>query len=157
MPNLLRNLLVVEDNDEDFVALTRVFKSESRFAISRYHNGEEILAFLDLLQRENPASSARSLIVLLDLNLPGMHGGEVLSRMKSMPHLKAIPVVILSTSSNPKDINACYAQGANSYILKSVDFSKFEASLRIFKEYWDKTLLPGDHLAVADEPLTSES
>ena len=145
MQKMLRNLVVVEDNDEDFVALTRVLRTEPGLNIARYRAGEDLIVFLDRVPNGDAASSTESMVILLDLNLPRMNGHEVLSHIKSTPSLKAIPVVILSTSTNPRDIKSCYAQGANGYMVKSVNFTTFEASVRKFSAYWEKAMvLPGD-------------
>jgi len=145
MHKLLRNLIVVEDSDEDFVALTRALKHEVGISIMRYRDGEEMMSFLERLNREESAIPAESLVVLLDLNLPGTDGRQVLTRIKNSPVLKVIPVVVFSTSNNPTDISYCYANGANGYMVKSVNFSKYETDLRLFSAYWEKAMvLPKD-------------
>ncbi len=95
MHKLLRNLIVVEDSDEDFVALTRALKHEVGISIMRYRDGEEMMSFLERLNREESAIPAESLVVLLDLNLPGTDGRQVLTRIKNSPVLKVIPVVVI--------------------------------------------------------------
>ena len=75
-------------------------------------------------------------IILLDLNLPGTDGREVLKEIKSDPGLRMIPVIVLTSSSDERDIQACYAAGANSYLKKPVDLKGFiEAATRL-KDFW---------------------
>jgi CheY-like chemotaxis protein len=73
---------------------------------------------------------------LLDLNLPGTDGREVLAQMKQDENLKYIPVVVFSTSSNPKDIEICYRYSVASYILKPVDINRLVKTISTFIAYW---------------------
>ena len=75
-------------------------------------------------------------IIMLDLNLPGTDGREVLTVLKQDRDLQAIPVVVFSTSSNPKDIESCYCQGACGYIVKPMDFNKLQQLVNTFLTYW---------------------
>jgi CheY-like chemotaxis protein len=100
------HLLVIEDSNEDFEALCRIIDQVSNFSLDvhRCVDGDEALDWL------NEASSHPDLIVL-DLNLPGTDGREILVTIKQTKKLRSIPIVVLSTSSNPKDIEACYQSG----------------------------------------------
>lgn len=131
-------ILVVEDSDEDFETLTRLMKRACIInPIFRCCDGEEALEFLDQKQCDGQdGPPPRPSLVLLDLNLPGTDGREVLQHVKSNPSLSAIPVVILTTSSNPKDLEFCYANGANSYLLKPMSLKKFQRSIQILIDYW---------------------
>ncbi|WP_238590348.1 response regulator [Nitrospira moscoviensis] len=139
----MERILVVEDNDEDFTALARVLNRATAAALIRCRDGEEVLACLDRLTHDVSSAPAqnRPSVILLDLNLPGTDGREVLAHIKRDPLLRSIPVVVFSTSSSPKDVTYCYEQGANGYMVKSVNFSQFEAALRTFTEYWEKAML----------------
>jgi CheY-like chemotaxis protein len=90
--------------------------------------GEETLELL--------ARAPRPSLILLDLNLAGLDGRQVLERLKADASLRAIPVIILSTSDNPKDVQSCYQLGASAYLLKPVDLARFERMVRLFKEFW---------------------
>jgi CheY-like chemotaxis protein len=80
---------------------------------------------------------------VLDLNLPGTDGREVLRRIKQDNNLKMIPVVVFTTSNNPKDIEVCYQYGVNSYIVKPINFAQLKRDIQILVEYWFKvTTLP---------------
>ena len=78
----------------------------------------------------------RPAIILLDLNLPGTDGREVLEQIKQDKSLKSIPVVIFTTSSNPRDIEACYQYGVNGYIIKPVDVNELKRTIQVFLSYW---------------------
>lgn len=136
-------ILMVEDSDEDYVALQRVFKkSNYDFQLKRTTNALQALDFLlargEYRQNFDSGVAVPSLI-LLDLNLPGLDGRELLLQLKRDDRLKEIPVVILTTSNNPRDILYCYRNGANGYQIKSVGFDKFFASINSMIKYWFET------------------
>lgn len=135
-------LLIVEDNDDDYLFTERAFK-KSKFAnpLARACNGDEALNYL--YQREGFEGVPRPSMVLLDLNMPGVNGYTVLEKMKADPELKSIPVVVLTTSDDPRDIETCYALGANSYVHKPVDLPGFIEAIARLKDYWfEISLLP---------------
>lgn len=138
-------ILVVEDNNEDFVTITRAFK-EVKMAnpLARCVDGEQALAYLFRRGKfANAEVSPRPTMILLDLNLPGTDGREVLKQIKADPSLKLIPVIILTTSSDERDIERCYEEGANSYMQKPVSFDKFVEALKRLRDYWfEMVLLP---------------
>ncbi|MCY7276477.1 MAG: response regulator [Phormidesmis sp. CAN_BIN44] len=138
-------LLVIEDSNEDFEALQRyIRRSPLTIPIYRCVDGDDALAFLYRTGRyTDPQSAPRPGLVLLDLNLPGTDGREVLRKIKQDETLKLIPVVVFTTSNNPKDIEACYRQGVNSYIVKPMGFNRLKHSIQILIDYWfDTTVLP---------------
>jgi len=140
------NLLVVEDSDEDFATLIRVIDRVStlKITIHRCIDGDDALDFLNL-EGEYSSIEVRPSpnLIILDLNLPGTDGREVLATIKHHENLKTIPVVILTTSSNPKDIDICYQSGANSYMLKPMKLAHLSESVRMMLDYWFKaTILP---------------
>jgi CheY-like chemotaxis protein len=143
-PNSL--LLVVEDSNEDFEALQRLLrKSSIRIPVQRCENGEQALAFLyktGLYALPNPPRCPD--LILLDLNLPRMDGREVLQRIKQDDDLKTIPVVVFTTSNHPKDIEQCYQYGANSYIVKPIDFMQLKRRVQLLVEYWFEVNVPPD-------------
>lgn len=141
-----RNVLVVEDSDEDFATLIRVIDRVStlKITIHRCIDGDDALDFLNLEGKYSSIEVRPSPnLIILDLNLPGTDGREVLAAIKHAENLKTIPVVVLSTSSNPKDIAACYRAGVNSYMLKPMKLDHLTDSVRIMLDYWFKaTILP---------------
>ncbi len=142
-------LLIVEDSNEDFEAFQRFMRQSSlTIPVYRCLNGDEALAYLYHTDRySDPESAPRPGLILLDLNLPGNDGREVLRRIKQDDDLKSVPVVIFTTSNNPKDIEACYRQGVNSYIIKPMDFKLLKRSIQTLLEYWfNITMLPQNSL-----------
>ena len=131
-------LLVVEDSDEDFEAFGRfVRKSQISNPIYRCIDGEDALDFLYRQgDYEDYQQAPRPSIILLDLNLPGTDGREVLEQIKQDEKLKTIPVIVFTTSSNPKDIETCYRFGVNSYILKPMNVQKSKNVMQSIVDYW---------------------
>jgi CheY-like chemotaxis protein len=142
-------LLVIEDSDEDFEALSRVIEQLNTDPITVYRciNGDDALDFLHGTGIYSETSVGLSSkykqpdLILLDLNLPGTDGREVLVVIKQHKMFRAIPVVVLSTSLSPKDVEACYQSGANSYMLKPMDFNQLKDLMRATLEYWFKYML----------------
>jgi CheY-like chemotaxis protein len=131
----LIDILLVEDNPAD-ARLTREAFIDSKMVNTLHHvrNGEEAMAFLN----RNPpyADAPRPDVVLLDLNMPGMDGRAVLAEMKADPHLKTIPVVVLTTSEAEEDIARSYELHCNCYVTKPVDFDKFVTIVQAIDEFW---------------------
>jgi CheY-like chemotaxis protein len=141
-------LLVVEDSDEDFAALNRIVAQICTFPLTvhRCISGDDALDFLNKEgEYQNIADVLPIRLILLDLNLPGTDGREVLAMIKKSDTLKTIPVIVLSTSSNPKDIEDCYQSGVNSYMLKPMNISELKTSMQMMLDYWFKVaILPAD-------------
>jgi CheY-like chemotaxis protein len=133
-----RLILIVEDSPEDFEAMMRAFKKAGlRNPTTRCEDGDEALDYL--YQRgayANSEAARRPALILLDLNLPGTDGRQVLETIKSDPGLRSIPVVVLTTSRDPLDIEKCYSFGANSYIQKPVNLAGFVTALERLSDYW---------------------
>lgn len=145
MPNSASSqpILLVEDSPEDFEATQRAFrKSGLKNPLVRCEDGDQAL---DYLHRRggyaDPARSPRPGVVLLDLNLPGTDGRQVLSEIKSDERLRDIPVVVLTTSADQRDITACYRAGANSYIQKPVDIDGFMKAIERLNGYWFEVVI----------------
>jgi len=129
------NVLLVEDNPAD-VRLTREVLADGKIAntLHTVGDGEQAMAFL---RRTGPyADSPRPDLILLDLNLPRKDGREVLAEVKSDPALKAIPVVVLTTSRSDRDILESYNLHANCYISKPVDLLQFMEVIRAIEDFW---------------------
>ena len=121
-------ILLVEDNPGD-VRLTLEAFNESRLE-SNLHvvgDGDEALAFL---RRESKyADVPRPDLILLDLNLPKKDGREVLAEIKADEHLRRIPVVILTTTDDAREVSRCYELGCNVYVTKPVDYEQFSEAV----------------------------
>ena len=136
-------LLLVEDSPEDREATTRAL-TRAGLANPIYWcgNGDEALDYL--FQRgkyADAAQSPRPSVILLDLNMPGTDGREVLAEVKNTAHLKAIPIIVLTTSTDERDIAACYEMGANSYVKKPVDLEGFMLAVQRLKDYWFEVVI----------------
>jgi CheY-like chemotaxis protein len=143
--NPTQPLLVIEDSDEDFEALQRMMRKwPLANPIYRCMDGDEALDFLYHTDQYIDSTKApRPALILLDLNLPGTDGREVLEQIKQDDTLKSIPVVVFTTSSNPKDIETCYRYGVNGYILKPININKLMRTIQIFIDYWfEAVVLP---------------
>jgi len=129
------DILMVEDDPGD-VRLTREALKGSKLLHS-LNVVEDGVAALDYLRRNPPYQEAvRPDLVLLDLNLPRKDGREVLAAMKQDPALRAIPVVILTTSQAEEDVLRAYHLNANCYVTKPVDFDQFMRIVRTIEEFW---------------------
>ncbi|HSK79322.1 MAG TPA: response regulator [Thermoanaerobaculia bacterium] len=135
--------MLVEDSPEDFETAERAFrKSGLRNPIVRCADGDEALDYLFRRGRyAAPEKSPRPGVILLDLNLPGTDGREVLTEIKADPVLKQIPVVVLTTSKDERDVDACYKAGANSYIQKPVDMDGFIKAIERLNGYWFEVVI----------------
>ena len=143
-----QTILIVEDNDDDFFATMRAFKkADLANPVRRCTNGDQALDYLFRRgEFSDNGKAPRPGIVLLDLNLPGTDGRQVLRVVKADPDLKKIPVIILTTSRARQDIEKCYADGANSYIQKPVNLEGFVQAIVRLKEYWlEVAILPKEH------------
>lgn len=136
-------ILIVEDSPEDFETTMRAFnKSHLSNPVFRCDNGDDALDFLfHRGNYEDMEKYPRPGIILLDLNLPGTDGREVLKEIKNNPETKKIPVIILTTSEDKLDIDKCYQEGANSYMQKPVNLNKFVESIERLKEYWFEIMI----------------
>jgi CheY-like chemotaxis protein len=129
------DILLVEDAPADaFLARTAIRESKLLCEVHHVNDGDKALAFLR--HKGDYAQAPRPDLVLLDLNMPGRDGRQVLSEIKDDKILRDIPVVILTTSDAVSDINACYASGANSFVTKPVDLDGFLRAMRSIEDYW---------------------
>ena len=135
-------LLIIEDSDEDFTALKRTIdKVKVNHPVYRCEDGEEALDFLYRQgEYEDEAISPRPGLIVLDLNLPGTDGREVLATVKEDRNLQTIPIIMFSTSSNPKDIEACYRHGVSGYIVKPMNSGQLQDIVETFTQYWFKAV-----------------
>lgn len=126
-------ILLVEDNPVDLDLTLRAFKTcnpSPEIQIAR--DGEEALEYISRWEKGESLPA----VILLDLKLPKVDGLEVLEKIKSHPEYRMIPIVILTSSADSSDIRTAYQFGANSYIVKPVDFDKFISVALSIEAYW---------------------
>ena len=127
-------ILLVEDNPVDIDLTLRAFKKRNlNNPIQIARNGEEALAYIEKWDAGNQIP----VVILLDLKMPKIDGLEVLKVLKAHEKYATIPVVVLTTSSDNKDIESAYKLGANSYIVKPVNFDKFVEVASQIELYWN--------------------
>lgn len=125
---MLKKILLGEDNkiEADFI----------KFILNNYHNVE--LDHYDngnsLYEQLSDINSIDYDLIIFDINMPGISGLDLISSVRDLGNL--CPIIILSTSSEPKDINKAYILGANSYLIKPVDFNKFTKMFKLAITYW---------------------
>lgn len=137
MTNILKtaHILLVEDNEGDILLTLDAFE-ESKFKtqVSIARNGQEAL---DFLKKQGKYWNAQKPdLALLDINIPIFSGHEVLEEIKRDENLKKIPVIMLTTSSNQKDINRAYSNYCNSYIKKPLEMEEFMKTVLKIEEFW---------------------
>ncbi|MDP4173453.1 MAG: response regulator [Bacteroidota bacterium] len=133
-----KTIWLIEDNEDDVELTLLAFKKNSfnnTFVILR-DGAEAIEYFSKSSRREQIKEVNLPSLILLDLNLPKVNGLEVLKRLRSNESTKYTPVIVLSTSKDKRDIIKSYINGANSYIIKPVDFSEFLESVKVLGKYW---------------------
>jgi two-component system, chemotaxis family, response regulator Rcp1 len=128
-------ILLVEDSPSDANLIIRYLK-QSNIAnhLHWVKNGETAVEYL--LQQGSYQTATRPDLILLDLNLPGINGQEVLAMVKADPGLKLIPVIILTTSTSRKDILSSYKLNVNCYITKPVEVEEFRSVIRLINDFW---------------------
>jgi CheY-like chemotaxis protein len=128
-------ILLVEDSPDD-VLMVREALSDGKVlnALNVVADGEQAMAYLR--GEGDHVDSQRPDVVLLDLNLPKMDGREVLEAIKSDPDLRRIPVIVLTTSADEKDVLLAYDSLVNAYVTKPVGLTDFLAAVRSFEDFW---------------------
>lgn len=132
-------VLIIDDSDDDFEATSRALKrsGDMRNPIDRCQNGNEAWDYLcGRASSVTTKSQGLPCLIFLDLNMPGMNGLSVLSKLRSDPRMFRIPVVVMTTSDNIGDIDSSYEAGANCYVVKPVDHEELLRAAKTLKECW---------------------
>ena len=128
-------ILLVEDNRDHAELIQRSLQEHGLVGrIEHVLDGEAALRYL--FRRGEFSDRPRPRLILLDLRLPRVDGLEVLHEIKRSPELQQIPAVVLTTSDADRDVSRAYAEHANSYLVKPVDFSQFDGLMRDLGRYW---------------------
>ena len=136
--HMTKVILLVEDSDEDYETSVRALRGITNMvSLYRCRHADEAIEYLYGRGRfALPTQAPRPVLILLDLNLPGTDGRDLLALLKGDTYSQAIPVVVVTTSRNPRDIEWCYAHGADGYQVKGMDYPKFSQALRLYVEHW---------------------
>ena len=131
-------IILIEDNPDDAALTMRAFSESSLFKkMVHLKNGQEAIDYLfNGAEFDGSIFDHHPKVILLDLKMPKVDGTEVLKKIKTNPETKMIPVVILTSSAEDPDIKKCYELGANSYIVKPVDFETFSKTIINIAMYW---------------------
>ncbi|MGB7443040.1 MAG: response regulator [Coleofasciculaceae cyanobacterium] len=128
-------ILLIEDDPGDIMLIKQALRrSQLMLPLNVVNDGEDALAYL---RREREfAKAVRPDLILLDLNLPGMNGREVLQEIKSDEQLKYIPIVVLTTSDSDEEILKSYKLGANAYVTKPLGLDGFATMIKSLDSFW---------------------
>jgi CheY-like chemotaxis protein len=143
LQNIANSILIVEDNPDDFYALERVFERAGLHnPLVHCETGEEAMDCL--MGRGAYAESEVEIpaMILLDINLPGMKGTEVLQAIREEPTLKGIPVIMLTSSKDDRDVMAAFRGRADAYLVKPAEFQDFLMALQQLKGHGMQIVLP---------------
>jgi CheY-like chemotaxis protein len=128
-------ILLIEDNESHALLITRGLSlSKHKHRLFHVNNGESALDYL--FKRGEYIHSVKPRMILLDLRLPRVDGLDVLKEIKKTDLLQFIPVIILTSSMAEPDIERAYLYGANSYLVKPLDFSEFREEMASIADYW---------------------
>ena len=135
-----KSILLIEDDHVDAMTVKRALK-DLRLPHELIHSadGEAALVYLRAETSKHPG------VILLDLNMPKMNGIEFLRNIKADPELQKIPVVVLTTSRNERDIVESFEFSVAGYMVKPADYKKFMEAIKIIHDYWSLSLLPGQN------------
>ena len=132
MANLdLGTIMIIEDNEQDYNMLVRAFKEVGiENPVTYYDNGDDALECL-----EKHEASTKPDYIFLDLNMPGIDGRDVLKKIKSDPEISEIPVIVITSSNKKSDIEECYDNGADNYIMKPMGFEGYINEAKMIHSY----------------------
>ena len=137
--------IVMVEDDEGHARL--IEKNVRRAGVNNeivpFMNGNAALDYILGSDRTGVSTQDRHLLILLDLNLPDMSGIDILEKVTSNPHAKRLPVVILTTTDDEREIQRCYDLGANVYITKPVDYDSFAHAIRQLGLFFSVMQVPG--------------
>jgi chemotaxis family two-component system response regulator Rcp1 len=141
------HILLVEDCRADVKIIERALREGNvGHRLTVIHDGRQALDYLARLRGADAPDDLEPDLILLDLNLPGIDGCQVLARIKGDPHLRIIPVVVLTTSRRDEDILETYQAGANTYIQKPSEYPRYRDLVLTLRQYWHETALRAPRL-----------
>jgi CheY-like chemotaxis protein len=140
-----RRIILLAEDDRGDQLLTQEALGESVKArkVLMVSDGEEALRYLHQSgEYSDPMRAPRPDLILLDLNMPKVNGRQVAEQIKADPDLKLIPVVVLSTSNHPDDVQYCYRVGVNAYVHKPTNFDDFVETVQAIEQFWLRIVEP---------------
>ncbi len=133
----LRRIFYVDDNPRDTeLALTALKKNNLANDVVTAEDGEDALDYLYLRGKYANRPPGNPAVMLLDLKMPRVDGLEVLRQVKSDPHLRSIPVVVMTSSREEQDLVRSYELGVNAYVVKPLSFSEFLEAIKQIGAFW---------------------
>jgi CheY-like chemotaxis protein len=130
-------ILIAEDDEDDrMLAMDALADSQMKDSVRFVEDGEQLMHYLHQTGEFAGMDLPRPGIILLDLNMPKKDGREALREIKDDPSLRAIPVVVLTTSQDKEDVTGAYSLGTNSFITKPVTFDGLVEVMRTLERYW---------------------
>jgi chemotaxis family two-component system response regulator Rcp1 len=134
------HILLIEDSRTDAKIIERALREgEIAHRLTVIPDGRHALDYLFSLCEEPAQSDREPDLILLDLNLPGLDGCQVLTQIKGDPYLRVIPVIVLTTSHRDEDILQTYEAGANTYIPKPAEYARYRDLVATLRDYWVDT------------------
>jgi chemotaxis family two-component system response regulator Rcp1 len=136
------HILLIEDSRADAKIIERALREgEIAHRLTVIPDGRNALDYLFSLSQEPVSTGREPDLILLDLNLPGIDGCQVLTQIKGDPYLRIIPVIVLTTSQREEDILQTYQAGANTYIPKPAEYDRYRELVATLHDYWVGTAL----------------
>ncbi|HEV3163323.1 MAG TPA: response regulator [Isosphaeraceae bacterium] len=134
------HILLVEDSETDAKIIDRALReAKIKHRLTVIRNGRQALDYLVALTDPGTSADLEPDLVLLDLNLPGLDGYQLLTRVKSDPVLRVLPIVVLSTSNREEDVLQSYQAGANTFIQKPGEYPRYRELVVTLRRYWYDT------------------
>jgi two-component system, chemotaxis family, response regulator Rcp1 len=157
LPRSEFHILLIEDSRADAKIIERALREGAvSHRLTVIPDGKHALDYLFRLRDDAAATDREPDLILLDLNLPGMDGCQVLTRIKSDPFLRMIPVVVLTTSDREEDIFQTYQAGANTYISKPHEYPRYRELVATLEHYWVDTALKVPRHLLRSAPRTPD-
>lgn len=149
-------ILLVEDREDDILLIRRAFgKASLTNPLQVVRSGEEAIAYLSGEGKySNRAEYPLPVVVLLDLKMPGMDGFEVLQWIRQEEGIRGLPVLVLTSSNEMRDVNRAYQLGANSFFVKELDFQQSVEFADLLRRYWIHTTLKPETARPERKPTT---
>lgn len=142
MNNDVTLLITEDDPGHRKLLVNNLRRSGIQNMIKTFDNGNELLGFL-FKNADININKFENLLLMLDINMPGTDGIEVLELIKKNENLKLMPVIMLTTADDPKDIEKCYSLGCNTYIVKPVEYNRFSSAIQNLGLFLKSIEVPG--------------